>query len=83
MQCQFVIMVIEIIIAHNNIVVSFAQNSGALASIEQVEQLPLPSDTVQRARVSSAYIRQMTDENLLIPGKYLNLLDTIGQGIIA
>ena len=62
--------------------VSFAQNSGALASIEQVEQLPLPSDTVQRARVSSAYIRQMTDENLLIPGKYLNLLDTIGQGII-
>ena len=33
------------------------------------------------ARVPSAYIRQMADEKLLIPGRSLTLMDTIGQGI--
>ena len=33
------------------------------------------------ARVPSAYIRQMAEEKLLIPGKHLALMDTIGQGI--
>jgi hypothetical protein len=32
------------------------------------------------ARVPSAYIRQMADEKLLIPGRSLTLMDTIGQG---
>ena len=34
----------------------------------------------QLARVSSADIRQLTEEKLLIPGRNLNLMDTVGQG---
>jgi c-mer proto-oncogene tyrosine kinase/anaplastic lymphoma kinase/receptor tyrosine kinase len=43
--------------------------------------LPRRPDPTQRVvRVPSSYIRQMADEKLLIPGRSLNLLDTIGQG---
>ena len=34
----------------------------------------------QRARVSSAHIRQLTKEKLLVPGRNLSLMDTVGQG---
>ena len=34
------------------------------------------------ARVSSSgYIRQMTEEELLIPSRSITLMDTVGQGI--
>lgn len=36
---------------------------------------------VLRGRVSSSYIRQMSEEKLLIPGRNLVLMDTIGQGM--
>ena len=35
---------------------------------------------VGRARVNSSYIRNMSNLKLLIPGRHLKLLDTIGQG---
>ena len=41
---------------------------------------PHPGSSVRIARVPSMYIRQMSDVNLLIPGRGLDLLDTIGQG---
>ena len=34
----------------------------------------------QLARVSSAYIRKLTEEKLLIPGRNISLMDTVGQG---
>ena len=34
----------------------------------------------QLARVSSAHIQQLTEERLLIPGRNLSLMDTVGQG---
>ena len=37
---------------------------------------PLP----RMARVSAGYIRQMTEEKLLIPGRSITLMDTVGQG---
>ena len=33
------------------------------------------------ARLSSGYIRQMTEEKLLIPCRSITLMDTVGQGI--
>ena len=33
------------------------------------------------ARLSSGYIRQMTEEKLLIPSRSITLMDTVGQGI--
>ena len=44
------------------------------------DSLPSPELGQRMARVPSAYIRQMVDENLLIPGRALTLIDTIGQG---
>ena len=41
---------------------------------------PHPGSPVRIARVPSTYIRQMSDVDLLIPGRGLDLLDTIGQG---
>ena len=34
----------------------------------------------QRARIASEHIRQLTEEKLLIPGRTLSLMDTVGQG---
>ena len=31
-------------------------------------------------RVMSSFIRQMSEENLLVPEKNINLLDIVGQG---
>ena len=42
---------------------------------------PAPDSSQGVARVPSAYIRQMAEEKLLIPGRSLALMDTIGQGI--
>ena len=33
------------------------------------------------ARLSSGYISQMTEEELLIPSRSITLMDTVGQGI--
>ena len=33
------------------------------------------------ARLSSGYIRQITEEKLLIPSRSITLIDTVGQGI--
>ncbi|CAI8027539.1 Tyrosine-protein kinase transforming protein SEA [Geodia barretti] len=41
---------------------------------------PVAESSTRVARVPSAYIRQMADEKLLIPGRSLTLMDTIGQG---
>ena len=35
---------------------------------------------MERARVNSGFIRHMSELNLLIPGRHIKLLDTIGQG---
>ena len=34
----------------------------------------------QLVRVSTAHIQQLTEEKLLIPGRNLSLMDTVGQG---
>ena len=33
-----------------------------------------------RARVPSGFIRNMDEYDMLIPGRHLQLLDTVGQG---
>ena len=33
-----------------------------------------------RARVGSGFIRNLTESKLIIPGRHLTLLDTVGQG---
>ena len=42
--------------------------------------VPHLDSPARMARVSSGYIRQMTEERLLIPGRNLTLMDTVGQG---
>ena len=46
-----------------------------LSSNNIMEQSP------RMARLSSGYIRQMTEEKLLIPSRSITLMDTVGQGI--
>ena len=46
---------------------------------ELVPQVPLVSQP-QLDRLSSAHIRQLTEEKLLIPGRNISLMDTVGQG---
>ena len=46
-----------------------------LSSNNIMEQSP------RTARLSSGYIRQMTEEKLLIPSRSITLMDTVGQGI--
>ena len=41
---------------------------------------PPVESTLRMARLKPAYIRQMTEANLLIPGRSLNLMDIVGQG---
>ena len=33
-------------------------------------------------KATSAYLRSMSEEKLLIPGRHIQLLDRVGQGII-
>ena len=42
--------------------------------------VPHLDSAARLARISSQYIRQMTEERLLIPGRNLTLMDTVGQG---
>ena len=34
-----------------------------------------------KARVPSEYIRNLDEHDMLIPGRHLQLMDTVGQGI--
>ena len=36
--------------------------------------------SLTRARVGSGYIRNLTESKLIIPGRHLTLLETVGQG---
>ena len=42
--------------------------------------VPHLDSAARMARISPQYIRQMTEERLLIPGRNLTLMDTVGQG---
>ena len=37
---------------------------------------------IRKPRVPSVYIRDMSDSNLLIPGRHIQLLEIVGQGTV-
>ena len=47
---------------------------------EEIVLRGCPQPSSRMAKVCSGYIRQVTEENLLIPGRCIHTLDCIGQG---
>lgn len=60
----------------------YGQISGILLFLGVKSRNTLPTVNLEErtARIPSTYIRQMVDEKLLIPGRALTLMDTVGQG---
>ena len=59
---------------------------GRLSTLQSVHYYTLPTGTSgdvphgRTPRVASAYVRQMADDELLIPGSNIQMMGTIGQG---
>ena len=58
------------VIEHSVIIILFLYIGPPVCGLNKVE----------RARVNTEYIKSMAKLDLLVPGRHINLLDTIGQG---